>query len=133
MDVQILFLPIELLFHIQQYPHDLAPISVELCYVWPVTGCVGRLVPILSRTVVRMGSLWMMVNSQEVLKIAVDGTVCGLGCQGLELWWWILYEWLFNLSNFCYNTSSLSLTYLVAQSHGLLGFHLNLVLGTWSG
>jgi hypothetical protein len=32
-DVQIPFLPADLLFHYQQYPHDLAPISVELCYV----------------------------------------------------------------------------------------------------
>jgi hypothetical protein len=36
MDVQILFLPTDLPFHYQQYPHDLAPISVELCYVWSV-------------------------------------------------------------------------------------------------
>jgi hypothetical protein len=29
-------LPVDLLFHFQQYSLDLAPISVELCYVWPV-------------------------------------------------------------------------------------------------
>jgi hypothetical protein len=32
----MLFLPVDLLFHFQQYPHDLAPITVELCYIWPV-------------------------------------------------------------------------------------------------
>jgi hypothetical protein len=36
MDDQIPFLPADLAFHYQQYPYDLAPISVELCYVWPV-------------------------------------------------------------------------------------------------
>jgi hypothetical protein len=36
MDVQILFLPVDLLFHFQQFVHDLAPISVELGDVWPV-------------------------------------------------------------------------------------------------
>jgi hypothetical protein len=68
-----------------------------------------------------------------VLEIAVDGTVCGLGCQGSELWWWILYEWFFNWGNLYYNKYSLSLTYLVAPIHGLLGFYVNLVLGAWSG
>jgi hypothetical protein len=37
-----------LLFHLQQYPHDLAPISVELCWVWPVVwGVDGNLRPVL--------------------------------------------------------------------------------------
>jgi hypothetical protein len=36
MDIHILFLPVDMLFYFQQYPHDLAPISVELCYGWPV-------------------------------------------------------------------------------------------------
>jgi hypothetical protein len=35
-DVQILFLPVYLPFHYPWYPHDLAPISVEPCYVRPV-------------------------------------------------------------------------------------------------
>jgi hypothetical protein len=37
-NVQIPFLPADLPFHYQQYPHDLPPISVELWYVWPVLG-----------------------------------------------------------------------------------------------
>jgi hypothetical protein len=31
----------DLPFHYQKYPHDLAPISAELCYVWPVVWEIG--------------------------------------------------------------------------------------------
>jgi hypothetical protein len=35
-------------FHYQQYPHDLAPISAELCYAWPVVwGIDGSPRPVL--------------------------------------------------------------------------------------
>jgi hypothetical protein len=48
MDVQILFLPADLPFYYQQYPHDLAPISFEFCYVWPVVwGIDGSPRPVL--------------------------------------------------------------------------------------
>jgi hypothetical protein len=35
-NVQNLFLPIDLPFHYQQCLHDLASISAELCYIWPL-------------------------------------------------------------------------------------------------
>jgi hypothetical protein len=48
LDVQILFLPVDLPFHYQQYPHDLAPILVELCYVWLVVWRIdGSPIPVL--------------------------------------------------------------------------------------
>jgi hypothetical protein len=41
MDVQMVFLPVDLLFCFQQYPHDLAPISVELSHVCTVIWRIG--------------------------------------------------------------------------------------------
>jgi hypothetical protein len=40
-DVQILFVLVDLLFHFQQYPHDLEFISIELCYGWPLVWWFG--------------------------------------------------------------------------------------------
>jgi hypothetical protein len=34
-------LPADLPFHYQHYPHDLAPISVVLYYVWPFVWGIG--------------------------------------------------------------------------------------------
>jgi hypothetical protein len=40
-------LPVDLLFHYHQYPHDLAPISAELCYFNYGKG-KGKVVPVLN-------------------------------------------------------------------------------------
>jgi hypothetical protein len=46
-------LPADLPLHYQQYPHDLAPISVELCYVWPILWGIGG----IPRQILRWSSI----------------------------------------------------------------------------